>query len=446
MMGKRSVIILLKWKRFLAALMAAAAIAAASSMPAAAKDGYLDRAVDDNIQQLVMLSSKNPYLYCAMITPDPDERAVLREAAQEITAGCTTAAQKAAAIYRWVTTNLYYDEDSVSSGALPGGDPYSAYTTRVAVCEGFATLFAELMNAVDVPCVAFHGSSISDPLGIYMDSVSGWEQENYDTVNHAWNAAYIDGQWLYYDPTWDCGNKVVNGQRVEGSATRRYYAISAEDLGANHRTAYRINDDGAFRLIGDEWLFCDQNGVVYSGVWYDGYNSDLYYMEEGKPLTGRTVVDYQLIDFDSDGRYIRTLYDYTGWQLYRGDWYYIRQGIACYGWGYLGGRWYYLDPETSIMQTGWKYIGGAWYYLSSSGAMLTGWQYINGAWYYLTSSGAMATGWQYIGGKWYYLSSSGAMLTGWQHINGKWYYLYGDGSMAANTTIDGYYLNSQGTY
>ncbi|HIT08340.1 MAG TPA: hypothetical protein IAB55_04560 [Candidatus Merdivicinus faecavium] len=279
-----------------------------------------------------------------------------------------------------------------------------------------------------------------------MDSVSGWEQENYDTVNHAWNAAYIDGQWLYYDPTWDCGNKVVNGQRVEGSATRRYYAISAEDLGANHRTAYRINDDGAFRLIGDEWLFCDQNGVVYSGVWYDGYNSDLYYMEEGKPLTGRTVVDYQLIDFDSDGRYIRTLYDYTGWQLYRGDWYYIRQGIACYGWGYLGGRWYYLDPETSIMQTGWKYIGGAWYYLSSSGAMLTGWQYINGAWYYLTSSGAMATGWQYIGGKWYYLSPSGAMLTGWQHINGKWYYLYGDGSMAANTTIDGYYLNSQGTY
>ncbi len=439
-------IFLQKWQRFLAAAAAASILNLALALPAGARDGYLDRAVDDNIQQLVMLAEKNPYLYCSMITPDPEERAYLRRAAGIITEGCVTDEEKTDAIYRWITNNLYYDADGAASGALPAGDPYTVYITGVAVCEGFATLFAELMNAAGVSCVAFHGSSNGDPLGIFLDSVSSWDQQSYDEVDHAWNAAYVDGQWRYYDPTWDCGNQILDGKKVAGNATRRYYAIEPEKLGANHRTAYRINDEGGFRQVGDEWLFCDGNGIPYSGVWYDGYRSDLYYMENGKPLTGRTVVDYQLIDFDGDGRYIRTLYEYTGWQLYRGSWYYIRNGITCYGWGYLGGTWYYLDPETSIMQTGWEYIDGAWYYFDSSGAMQTGWEYVGGVWYYLNPSGEMATGWKLLDGKWYYLSGSGAMLTGWQQIGGKWYYFYSDGAMAANTVVDGYYLNSQGTY
>lgn len=455
-----------KWKRFVAALLAVAAMGATGSFSVMAKDGYLEKAMDDNKQQLYMLTSQSPSVYCMMITPDPDEREYLYQAAQTIVQGCKTDQQKTEAIYTWITDNLYYDWDGVENHSLPAGDPYSAYTTKVAVCEGFATLFAELMNAVGIPCVAFHGSSINDPLGITMDAVSSWDQAQYDDVDHAWNAAYVGGEWRYYDTTWDCASKKVNGELVWARGTKRYFGLTADKLGANHRTAYRINDEGAFKLIGGQWLFCDKNGNPFSGIWYDGYRSNLYYMQDGKPLTGRTVVDYQLIDFDEDGRYVRTLHDYVGWYQDQGDWYYIHNGIACYGWGYLGNEWYYLDPETSKMQTGWQWINGAWYYFSSSGAMQTGWVRPDGNWYYLNSSGAMAVGWKKVDGKWYYLNStgamavgwkklgdtwyyltsSGAMATGWQWIGNHWYYFYSDGSMAANTTIDGYYLNNQGTY
>lgn len=57
----------------------------------------------------------------------------------------------------------------------------------------------------------------------------------------------------------------------------------------------------------------------------------------------------------------------------------------------------------------------------------------------------MLTGWQAIGGKWYYFNGNGAMTTGWQKIDGLWYYLYSSGAMASNTTIDGYYLQANGT-
>lgn len=49
-----------------------------------------------------------------------------------------------------------------------------------------------------------------------------------------------------------------------------------------------------------------------------------------------------------------------------------------------------------------------------------------------------STGW------WYAEGSSWA--NGWRQIDGNWYYFYSDGYMATDTTIDGYYLNSNGAW
>ena len=65
--------------------------------------------------------------------------------------------------------------------------------------------------------------------------------------------------------------------------------------------------------------------------------------------------------------------------------------------------------------------------------------------YYL-HDGKMLTGWlNDSNGNTYYMDKTdGNMSRGWKQIDGKWYYFYTDGTMAANTTIDGYTIGSDG--
>ncbi|MBE6063532.1 MAG: N-acetylmuramoyl-L-alanine amidase family protein [Clostridium butyricum] len=109
------------------------------------------------------------------------------------------------------------------------------------------------------------------------------------------------------------------------------------------------------------------------------------------------------------------------------------------------GTWSYNKVD-GTKATGWLNDNGTWYYLNNNGIMQTGWVNLNGTWYFLQSSGAMKTGWLNDNGTWYYLQSSGAMKTGWLNDNGTWYYLNSNGSMAANTTVDGYRLGSNGAW
>ncbi len=89
--------------------------------------------------------------------------------------------------------------------------------------------------------------------------------------------------------------------------------------------------------------------------------------------------------------------------------------------------------------------------------MVTGWQQVDGQWYYLTEAeanqGALVVGWLFDSNykKWFYFGSDGVMLTGWQLIGGQWYYLNTisdgiHGAMAADTTIDGHYVNADGVW
>lgn len=55
-------------------------------------------------------------------------------------------------------------------------------------------------------------------------------------------------------------------------------------------------------------------------------------------------------------------------------------------------------------------------------------------------------GWNSYQNNWYYLKNDSSLASGWEKINNKWYYFYPSGQMAANVTIDGYILDSQGAW
>ena len=151
------------------------------------------------------------------------------------------------------------------------------------------------------------------------------------------------------------------------------------------------------------------------------------------------------------------------------EWYYFNEhGYMATGWVTVEGKTYYLNPNADGSQgkmvTGWHYLDDVWYYFNevsdgTRGAMLTaGWYYLpymgSTDWYYFDEAGHMLTGWINVNGARYYLNpkadgTRGKMFTGWQQIDGKWYYFYEtpdgtQGAMAANTWINGHYVNGTG--
>lgn len=59
----------------------------------------------------------------------------------------------------------------------------------------------------------------------------------------------------------------------------------------------------------------------------------------------------------------------------------------------------------------------------------------------------MHVGWLQNNGKRYCLGPNGTMLEGWNQVDGNWYYFYpGSGNMAVNTTIDTFYVDTNGVW
>ena len=157
----------------------------------------------------------------------------MKSVAQQITDGIFTDYERALAIHDWVCSYVYYDRDALLSDETA---PYSAtevINRRRAVCLGYATLFATLCRAIDIPCNVVSGYA----LGI-ADGPSKWNDTNISSTeqNHAWNEVYLDGRWVIVDTTWDSMNKYENGEFVEGeSVSHLYFDANLDFFSANHK-------------------------------------------------------------------------------------------------------------------------------------------------------------------------------------------------------------------
>lgn len=143
------------------------------------------------------------------------------------------------------------------------------------------------------------------------------------------------------------------------------------------------------------------------------------------------------------------------------------------GWIQSGNLWYFRYPDGTCPKDEWLSWNGKWYLFDLNGWMLTGWQVRNGQTYYLDESGAMLTGWVRAGNAYYYLNPTpddyegilvkknwviadgniyymnedGARVEGWYPVDGNWFYFYpGTGIRAANTWVDGFYLDAEGIW
>lgn len=119
------------------------------------------------------------------------------ELAAHLTAHLGSDAQKARAIYRWITANVDYDIAALAQGDLRTQQPQVVLRTGRAVCHGYALLFNALAAEAGLESRLIRG--FSKGVG---DLAGGRPAVKPD---HAWNAVLVDGQWRLVDATWGAG-------------------------------------------------------------------------------------------------------------------------------------------------------------------------------------------------------------------------------------------------
>ena len=159
-----------------------------------------------------------------------DEKEI-QSLAKVICANAQTDYDKLLSIHKWVCSNIRYDRDSLNQSETV---PYAALKVlknKKAVCLGFSTLTASLCRSVGIPCNVVSGYA----LGIGEDTQ--WSEKNVNTIeqNHAWNEAYVDGRWVILDTTWDCMNKIENGEEINGEPMHTYFDANIDFFSANHK-------------------------------------------------------------------------------------------------------------------------------------------------------------------------------------------------------------------
>ncbi len=86
--------------------------------------------------------------------------------------------------FDWVRTNVKYAQGYVNN------DPYPVFTTKSAICQGYANLLHVMLRTQGIPAMVVNGYMQS---GIYNGMLSG--------LGHAWNYVCCDGVWYVSDPT-----------------------------------------------------------------------------------------------------------------------------------------------------------------------------------------------------------------------------------------------------
>ena len=93
--------------------------------------------------------------------------------------------EKALYFHEYIASNFDYDYPAMLGEVTrPDGEEFSAYgmlKNGMAVCEGYANLYAMLMNKVGVPTKLTTSA----------------------TLGHAWNSVKIGDNWYFVDATWD---------------------------------------------------------------------------------------------------------------------------------------------------------------------------------------------------------------------------------------------------
>ncbi|KAL4762485.1 uncharacterized protein BDW70DRAFT_28368 [Aspergillus foveolatus] len=183
--------------------------------------------------------------------------------ARELTAPFISATDKARAIFTWLHHNIDYDTVSFYNNNVKPATPDSTLASGLAVCEGYAKLFATLAThaGLEAKVVSGHGKGYG-----YAAPAPGAPLPPYSPSGHAWNVVRIDnGQWKLIDPCWGAGHVQGPGMPYVSSFTPAMFTDTNDEFGLKHfpkdRTQF-YRDDGRPEITWEEYILGDPNSPL----------------------------------------------------------------------------------------------------------------------------------------------------------------------------------------
>ena len=307
-------------------------------------------------------------------------------------------------------------------------------------------------------------------------------------------------QWIVKGSNWYLAKdgKIATGwQEWQGS---KYYLNSDGTMRSNE---WRLDDSGKIRYLcswggayknrsarinGRSYTF-NNNADVTNTQWI-AMDGTWKLAKDGQIATGWQIWDNNLYYLNIDGSMKANeaftdggkLYFFRSWGgAYKNCWYtsngkkyYLHDNSAAYQneWLKADGKWYYFQSDSTMATNTWidnyyvdasgvwipnkekptdKWITSGnrkWYRHADGSYTKNDWELINGKYYRFDEEGWMVTGWKKINGIWYYMDTTTGERygEGWHWIDGSCYYMNANGEMAADTWIDGYYVDASGKW
>ena len=171
--------------------------------------------------------------------------AYIKTVSDRIVSGATSNYEKLRKIYEYTAKNFYYDSIAFSTGSLQYADPYDniynfengrssansslgrVYTT----CQGYSAIYLALARAQDIPTRFVYGHRLSIP------SNDWYTEDNIEHMDHWWCESYVNGRWIFVDPTVGTTNKYNKNTGVwtyTGLTNFTYFDPSDEQIATSH--------------------------------------------------------------------------------------------------------------------------------------------------------------------------------------------------------------------
>ncbi|KAB8238044.1 uncharacterized protein BDW43DRAFT_262928 [Aspergillus alliaceus] len=183
--------------------------------------------------------------------------------ARELTAPFPSLTDKARVLFTWLHHNIEYDVYSFFNKCVKPSTPAGTLASGLAVCEGYASLFATLAAhaGLEAVVVGGHGKGYG-----YEAPAPGSPVPPASPTGHAWNAVRIDnGHWKLLDACWGAGAVQGPGRPYQKHFTPAMFTDTNDEFGLRHFPSDRSHfyrDDGRPEISWEEYILGNPNSPL----------------------------------------------------------------------------------------------------------------------------------------------------------------------------------------